>query len=61
VSCSTLQRHLENRIRNGNEKVAYISNCAVWTVFPGEEKHKLIDYITRASSVHYGLSRKEVM
>jgi hypothetical protein len=61
VSRTTLQRHLENHIRCENKKFAYTNKCAVWTVFSGEEGRKFIDYITRASNMHYGLSRKDIM
>jgi hypothetical protein len=37
VSHTTLQRHLENNIRIGNEKFAYTNKCAAWVVFSGEE------------------------
>jgi hypothetical protein len=55
VSHTTLQRQLENHVRSGNGKFEYSNKCAVWTVFPGEEEHKFIDYIIRASNMHYGL------
>jgi DNA invertase Pin-like site-specific DNA recombinase len=35
VSHTTLQRHLENHKRSGNEKFACTNKCAVWTVFSG--------------------------
>jgi hypothetical protein len=60
VSRTTHQRHLEDHIKNGKKTFVYTSKCAVWTVFSGEE-NKFIDYITTASNMHYGLSRKKVM
>jgi hypothetical protein len=61
VSHITLQRHMEKHIKSGNEKFADTNKCAVWTVFSGEEECKIIDYITTASNIPFGLSRKEVM
>jgi hypothetical protein len=45
----------------GNEQFFCSSKCAVWTVFSTEEEGKMIDYITTASHIHYGLTRKVVM
>jgi hypothetical protein len=52
---------LEDHIKSGKKTFAYTNKCAAWTVFSGEKERKFIDYITRASNMHYGLSRKEVM
>jgi hypothetical protein len=50
---------MENNRRSGIENFAYTNKCTVWTVFSGKECI-FNDYITRASNMHYGLSRKEL-
>jgi hypothetical protein len=54
-------KHLDNHKKSGNEHFFYSNKCALWTAFSTEGEWKLIDYITTASHVHYGLTRKEVM
>jgi hypothetical protein len=60
-ACTTLQKHLYDHKRSGNEQLFYSYKRAVCTVFSTEEKGKLMDYTTTARNIYYELTRKEVM
>jgi hypothetical protein len=60
VAYTTLQRHLADHKRTGNEQFFYSKKCAVWTLFSTEEEGKLIDHIPIADHVSYGLTRKAI-
>jgi hypothetical protein len=42
IACTTLQRHLEDHDRTGNEQFLHSNKCVVWTAFSTDEEDKLI-------------------
>lgn len=61
VSRTTLQRHLDKFQKSGDDSFVVKNKNDVWKVFSPEEEQVLVDYLTKASNMHYGLTRREVM
>lgn len=61
VSRTTLQRHLQDYERSGDNVFRLGNKNAVWKVFTDEEEKCLVTYLTKACHMHYGLTRGEVM
>lgn len=61
VSRPTLQRHLDKFQKSGDDLFVVKNKNDVWKVFSPEEEQVLVDYLTKASNMHNGLTRREVM
>lgn len=61
VSRTTLQRHLSAFKNGGDNTFTVKNNNDVWRVFTLEEEKCLVEYLTKASNMHYGLTRHEMM